>query len=132
MTDTSKRVGLAKRILTAVAVWFLLSSGCALAPAGIYIYRQCEGEPEAVRQTNPLPIGNIVNLNTEWIKEACREEDDLLPVWLDRSLNVFCMVQAYPVSLVFDLLLCPYQLWRYHHLPPAEPPRSAEPGDKPL
>ena len=126
MTGPARRAGSVKRILQAVAVYFLLGSGCAFAPAGVYIYRQCGGEPEAVRQTNPLPFGNIVHLNTEWIEDACREEDCLLPVWLDRSLNVFCMVQGYPVSLVFDLLLCPYQLWRYHHLQPVEPPRSAE------
>ena len=122
-----------KETLAILAVLILfLCGGCCFVPSGLYIYRQCENEPQHVRQTNPLPVGNIVYLNTKMIEVACNEEDHVLPTWLDRTLNVFCIVQGYPVSLVFDILLWPYQLWRYRHLPPEEPPQPAKPEDKPV
>lgn len=121
-----------KKTLAILAVCLLLCGGCCFVPSGLYIYRQCENEPQHVRQTNPLPVGNIVYLNTKMIEVACNEEDYVLPTWLDRTLNIFCIIQGYPVSLVFDILLWPYQLWRYHHLPPEEPPQPAKPEDKPV
>ena len=108
-------------MLTAAAALLaaLLDSGCAFIPTGLYVAGQF-GSDSGIRETNPWPCGNIIYGNTVLIRDAWEHEDYLLPPWLDRTLNLICLVPAYPVSFVFDLSLWPYELWRHCQLPPEE------------
>ena len=96
----------------------LFGSGCVFGPTVNYISVQCGDDPRLVCETNEWPCGNIIRLTTNLIEVANDEPDDyVLPPALDRALNVFCLVLAYPVSLVSDVITSPYQWWRYCHLP---------------
>ena len=101
-----------------VAIGFSVS-GCAFIPTGYYLVAQVDpGIPHA-RTTYEWPCGNILRLNTVAIQDILADPDDeVLPPDLDRALKVFCIAQAYPVSLVYDVLFWPYELWRFYHRPP--------------
>lgn len=105
--------------LIAGVVIVISVSGCAFIPTGYYLVAQVDpGIPHA-RTTYEWPCGNILRLNTQAIQDILTEPDDeVLPPDLDRALKVFCIAQAYPVSLVYDVLLWPYELWRFYHRPP--------------
>ncbi|MBO4513309.1 MAG: hypothetical protein J5746_11135, partial [Victivallales bacterium] len=83
----------------------LLGNGCILGPTVNYVAVQCGNEPCAICETNEWPCGNISRLTTDLIGDTVNAPDDyVLPPALDRSLNVFCLVLAYPVSLVSDVI----------------------------
>lgn len=105
-------------LLTAVAALMtaLLVNSCAFIPTGLYVAGQF-GSDSGIRETNQWPCGNIIFGNTVLIRDAWEQEDYLLPSWLDGTLNLICLVPAYPVSFVFDLVLWPYELWRHSNLP---------------
>lgn len=107
-------------LLIAWAVMIIFSvSGCAVIPTGYYILAQVDPALPEARTTYEWPCGNILRLNTIAIQEILAEPDDeVLPPDLDRALRVFCIAQAYPVSLVYDVVFWPYELWRYYHRPP--------------
>ena len=109
----------------AVLMTILLESSCAFIPTGLYVAGQFSSD-FAIRETNRWPCGNIIYGNTVMIRDAWENEDYLLPPWLDRTLNLICLVPAYPVSFVFDLVLWPYELWRHCHLPPEEKSQNGE------
>ena len=95
------------------------TSGCAFIPTGFYLVSQFDGNPCHIREGNEWPCGNIIHVTNRLIENVLTEPDDeVLPPDLDRALNVFCIAQAYPVSLVFDVAFWPYELWRYYHRPP--------------
>ena len=103
----------------------LLESSCAFIPTGLYVAGQFNSD-FVIRETNPWPCGNIIYGNTVMIRDAWENEDYLLPPWLDRTLNLICLVPAYPVSFVFDLVLWPYELWRHCQLAPEEKSQKEE------
>lgn len=107
-------------LLMAGAVMIIFSvSGCAVIPTGYYILAQVDPALPEARTTYEWPCGNILRLNTIAIQEILTEPDDeVLPPDLDRGLKIFCIAQAYPVSLVYDVVFWPYELWRYYHRPP--------------
>ena len=96
-------------------------SGCAFIPTvGYFVFQFAPDLPEEKeRIIYEWPCGNIIHLNTVMIREILDEPDDeVLPPDLHRALQVFCIAQGYPVSLVYDVVLWPYELWRYYHQPP--------------
>ncbi len=96
-----------------------MASGCILHPTGSYVAQQCSGNPRWVRESNERLYGNITRLTTQHIQDSLSGPDDaVLPPVLDHSLNILCIIPAYPVSIVFDVVSFPYQWWRFCHLPP--------------
>ena len=119
-TNQSSRGAVKKAFLAIICAMIVLCGGsCVLLPTGGYIAEQFSENPNRVRESNEWPCGNITRMTTVLLEDVMNEPDDyVLPPALDRSLKVVCIVFAYPVSLVFDVLSFPYQWWRYYHLPP--------------
>ena len=108
-----------KVFLAIVLLLTVFESGCVLAPTWNYCHIQCSDNPSHIRESNEWPCGNITNMTTCLLQDALYGPDDyVLPPALDRFLNVTCIIPAYPVSLVFDVVTFPYQWWRYCHQPP--------------
>jgi hypothetical protein len=104
----------------------LLGNSCVLAPTVLYTMTQTtDDDPQHVREANAWPCGNILHINTLCYDIAYEESKDpcykhLISPKFEYYLNVCSLTLSYPVSLVFDVLSFPYQIWRYGHLPPME------------
>ena len=86
-----------------------MNQGCTTA---LYISVHASGEDDLIRQTSEWPVGNLVRLNTLAIGELWEEpEDDLFPPRLDETLSTLLYLVDYPISLTFDLLLFPWQIF---------------------
>lgn len=83
----------------------MLANGCVTA---VYFSKV----PDAPH-TCDYWAGNITVMNIEEYPKAMKQEDYVLPVWLDRTLNVTALTIAFPFSIISDIITFPYQLYVY-------------------
>ena len=87
-------------------------SGC-----GTVLYCRAQVHSGEMRaQSNELPVGNILCIDSSLWNEAWSREDEVMPPWLDRSLNSISIICDIPFSLVFDIVTFPWQLYCHETL----------------
>ena len=82
-------------------------SGCSTV---LYCSFQVQGR-EAREQTNQLPFGNIARGDMAVWEDTWSREDDVVPNWIHRPLNTLLVHIDLPISLAFDIVTIPYQLY---------------------
>ena len=89
-------------VLLAMAI---LSSSCA---SSLYVATRCTEE----NKHKVVPVYNATRLDIKFLHDTWTNwpgGDNILPPWLDSSLNIGCGILDIPISLVFDTVTLPFQ-----------------------